>query len=356
MQKTILPANIIDDLGFESILIAITRQLNYFKKLTMNEQIKFGKRTITRLHLVKSLEAFRKLTVNAINCFQVSLAEICYEKFNQDLNEQFEAYRPQPKKSERGFRENKTFFTAYYSPDLEGSFTQTEEFPNPIYAFPKKPLPSNLTSDRINFEGALKGQGLELFYVSDSLFDIWLLQVEGGGRVKLRSEDGSYSSFYLSYAGTNKKSFKMLSKYMLAKGMLRKGNQSVEAQRKYFLAHPEKQREILAFCPSYVFFKITDHEPLGVGNISLTPGRSMATDYRIYKEYGLISLVNAKRPVIIGQKIVKKKFSRFFISQDTGGAIKGNARADLYFGYGELGELAANHIHTLGDQYFLILK
>ena len=75
------------------------------------------------------------------------------------------------------------------------------------------------------------------------------------------------------------------------------------------------------------------------------------------KEYGVINFIKGKKPVIQNNRQVSKvAFSRFFLNQDTGGAIKGNARCDLYFGYGKDAELAANHVYGLGEQYFLILK
>jgi len=247
-------------------------------------------------------------------------------------------------------------FTAYYSPDLEGSRTKTAEYVNPIYA---KPLEEDLwrsTSDQINYENVLAGKNLEIFYVKESLYDVWLLHVEGGGRVKVKQEDSTYKHYYLSYDGTNKKAFNMLYKYMLEAGMLSKNEiGSIKKQRAYFNSHPEHQREILNSCESYVYFKETKTEPLGVHNIPLTENRSMATDYRRLTEYGIINFITATNPQV-GKENAAPTFSRFFINQDTGGAIKGNARCDLYFGFGPEAELAANKIYGLGNQYFLILK
>lgn len=356
MEKTKLPQNIIDDIGFEFMLQAISRQMDYFKRLSLDAKIKIGKREITRKHLYESLKKFRVLVVEALNCTQVYQEKICYDQFNLGLNQNFEAYRPIPKKTEQGYSQKKTLFTAYYSPDLDGSFTQSEKFKNPIYGMPTDPKLSGLVSDEINYENALANKGLELFYVSDSLFDIWLLHVEGGGRVRVKDDDGRIHSYYLSYAGTNKKAFRMIARAMVEKGILKNGDFGVQSQRSAFNKYPELQREILASSPSYVFFKVTENEPLGVGNIPLTPGRSLATDYRIYKEYGLISLVQTRRPMMTNGQFQQKQFSRFFINQDTGGAIKGNARSDLYFGYGEKAELTANNLSALGDQYFIILK
>ena len=345
-----------DDLHFENMLTAITRQQRSFNRINLSKKFKFGNKVISRQHLKKSMDIFRDFVVEALNCFQKHGEQLCYRKFNESMHEKFEAYKPIVKRGERGYQEDKTLFTAYYSPDFKGSRVKTDIYKNPIYGLPKEKELRNLTSDEINFQKKLKGKGYELFYVNDSLYDIWLLHVEGGGRVKVKNSDGTVDKFYLSYAGTNKKRFRMLGNYMLEAGMLRRDELSVDNQRKYFLENPQHQREIMASNPSFVFFKESQNEPLGVRNVSLTPNRSMATDYRIYKEYGIISYIKARKPKRANERVLLKEFSRFFINQDTGGAIKGNARADLYFGYGPYAELSANYLYNLGEQFFLILK
>lgn len=142
---------------------------------------------------------------------------------------------------------------------------------------------------------------------------------------------------------------------MLRAGMLKPGEASVFNQRLYLEQNPDRQREVFASCPSYIFFQFTQDEPLGVNNISLTENRSLATDYRIYKDYGFLNFIQAQKPIRQNDRIVMRDFSRFFLNQDTGGAIKGQARSDLYFGYGEYASMVANSLKVLGDQYFLML-
>lgn len=355
MTKVTQKIDFTDDLDLENMLKAIDRQLVYFNRTNLKTKFKFGSRSLNRNHLKKSILRFRALTNKTLTCLKTSSREACFETLSEILNREFEIYQPKPLSWETGHSENKTLFTAYYSPDFIGSKVKTDVFKHPIYAKPSDPKLAALTSDKINYTDALKGKGLELFYVKESLYDVWLLHVEGGGRVKVEEADGTYKKYYLSYDGTNRKSFAMLFRYMLDNGMLTAGKTSIEDQRKYFMDHPEHQREILASCPSYVWFKVTEDEPLGVHNIPLTEKRSLATDYRRMQEYGVINFVKYKKE---GDENPDKNrsYTRFFINQDTGGAIKGNARSDLYFGYGVEAEKAANFIHGLGDQYFLILK
>jgi membrane-bound lytic murein transglycosylase A len=173
----------------------------------------------------------------------------------------------------------------------------------------------------------------------------------------VKQEDGSFKKRYLSYHGSNKRKFAFIYHHMLAQGMISEENRSLEAQRKYLEQHPLKRREVYATNPSYIFFKVTDDEPLGVGNIPLTQGRSLAIDTRIYKWPGMLHFVQMDLPQLNGLgEVQAKQMKRFFLSQDTGGAIRGPARIDLYMGYGRQAEVAAHNTQTYGDQFILVYK
>ncbi|MBD64312.1 MAG: hypothetical protein CME62_03845 [Halobacteriovoraceae bacterium] len=354
LEKMNKDFNYSDDLDFKNMELAIERHEKSFLSKDLNETLRFGKKTIKRQKLYDTLLAFKALMLETKECFKTVAKDECYKTFNEKMNRSFDAYRPMPLSWEKGYSEKKTHFTAYYSPDFEGSKTQTDVYKYPIYGIPKSAKLRSKTSDQINFGGALKGKGLELFYVKESLYDIWLLHVQGGGRVKVKNKDGSYKKYYLSYAGSNKQKFKFLYHYMKDQGMITNG--SVPDQRAYFEAHPEDQRRILASCPSFIFFKVTTTEPLGTENVPLTEKRSIATDYRRVHEYGILNFIRTQKPVVRGGHRQMQDFSRFFINQDTGGAIKGNARVDMYFGYGKDAERAAYGVNNLGEQYYLLLK
>ncbi len=348
-----------DDLDFENLSIAIDRQLASYEIQGLKGTIKFGTIAYPKTVLKSSLELLKALTEAGKECLATQTREYCHRQFNKEMNGKFLIYKPNPKKSEMTNRSgrNTTHFTSYYSPDFSGSRVRTERFKRAIYKKPADPAHQNYTRVDIDYKGALEGKGLELFYVEDSFFDLYLLHVQGGGRIKVHNEDGSISYSYLSYDGKNSQTFQMIYKYMVQKGYLR-GDASVPAQRRFLEEHPEKEEEIFGSSPSYVYFKETQEEPVGVDNIPLTENRSLAIDIRIYKTSGLINFVKAVRPTHVDEngKVVKAPFSRFFIAQDTGGAIRGNARCDLYSGYGPLAELAAYNTNDMGEQYFLIKK
>lgn len=339
-----------DDLQFQNLDVAINRQLEAYNEIGVSGQIKFGKDVYSKSVLRESLQLLKRLTEETKKCLKEG-TEDCLAKFNQKVNDKFAIYTPVTRKAS-------TKYTSYYSPDLTGSRVKSERFKHAIYRWPDHAEEQNLSRVDIDFKGALDGKGYEIFWVENSLFDIYLLHVQGGGRINIINPDGSREVKYLSYEGKNSRSFQMIYKYMIQRGYLASDAASVNSQRKYLEEHPEKQEEIFGVCPSYVFFKETSEEPVGLDNIPLTEGRSLAIDTNYYHTTGLINFVVSQKADHVDEtgKVVKVPFSRFFISQDTGGAIKGPARCDLYFGYGPLAELTAYNMNEMGEQYFLVKK
>ncbi len=349
-----------DDMKFENLELAINRQMVAYEVSGLSGKIRFGATTYPKTVLKESLLTLKTLAREGKECLQTKTLIECNNRFNIDLNNLFAIYRPVPGKSESGYRKPKTVtkYTSYYSPDMTGSTVRTERFSRPIYGMPKDVKDQNYTRVQIDFQGALQGKGLELFWVEDSFYDIYLLHVQGGGRIHIQNEDGSETLKYLSYAGKNSRTFKMVYHYMLESGMLKPGEAGVSQQRKYLSEHPEVAEEVFGSCPSYVYFKVTEDEPLGLDNIPLTEGRSLANDSGIYKTTGIINFVKTSKALNVEDngQVLKAPFARFFISQDTGGAIKGNARSDLYMGFGLKAELTAYSMNDMGEQYFLIKK
>jgi membrane-bound lytic murein transglycosylase A len=345
-----------DDLDFENLDLAISRQKKAFRSLKENEEIKFGEKIFKKRIVRESLELFEKISKETKSCLGFKSRRECFNEFNLKIQESFDFYRPVPEKGKVTDGLKRTKFTSYYSPDFNGSRFPSPEYPRAIYKYPENSEDRKFSRVQIDYEGALAGKNLELFWVKESFFDLYLLHVQGGGRVNLVNQNGEKEIKYLSYVGSNSQKFQMIFRYMLNQGYIT--NASIENQRTFLNENPDKQAEVFGECPSYVFFKESNEEPVGVQNIPLTEGRSLAIDTRIYKTVGLINFVKANKVVDVSPsgRVVKTPFSRFFISQDTGGAIRGNARCDLYFGYGRLAELMAYNTNELGEQYFLIKK
>ncbi len=350
--------NFTDDMSFENLDLAIERQLKVLNNRKPTGTIKFGSKAYPKTVLKDSLLLLKRLTTEARECLKSFPEAGCLNSFNASVNEQFAIYVPLPNKGASANSNKTTQFTSYYSPDLHGSRVPTERFKRAIYRKPDIVSEQNHTRVDIDYRGALAGKGYEIFWVEESFYDLYLLHVQGGGRINVFNPDGSKEVKYLSYDGKNTRSFQMIYKYMLQKGYLQSNNAGIPAQRKFLEENPHKEEEIFNSCPSYVYFKESNEEPVGLDNIPLTEGRSLALDSRIYKTTGLINFVKTvKASHVDGSgKVVKVPFSRFFIAQDTGGAIRGNARCDLYFGYGPQAELTAYNMNEMGEQYFLVKK
>ena len=127
--------------------------------------------------------------------------------------------------------------------------------------------------------------------------------------------------------------------------------------RSYLRDHPERLDEILFHDPSYIFFRVVEEGPLGSFNVPLTTGRSIATDTRLFPR-GTLAFIITEKPVIDenGEITEWERFSRFVVNQDTGGAIRGPARVDLFWGEGEVAEISAGNMKQKGKLFFLMEK
>ena len=336
-----------DDLDFSLLDKAITRQLENFERRGLKGTIRFGTLTYPKTILKDSLLTLRSLSSTAQDCFKTRSKDVCYAEFSQSVNATFNIYKPT---SETG----KTKFTSYYTPDFKGSRVQTDEYKNPIYSLPDNEADRKLSRVQIDLDGKLRGKGLEFLWVKETLFDIYFMHIQGGGRVVL--PDGSTT--YLSYTGANGQKFQMVSQYLINSGLMERERTNYFTQRAFLEEHPEHQRATYGTAPFFIYFKETAEEPHGLDNISLTEGRSLAWDNTIYKSLGVINFIQTVKTTHEDEngKPVKVPFSRFFLSQDTGSAIRGTARCDLYWGYGEEALFVAGKLMEMGNQFFLIKK
>jgi peptidoglycan lytic transglycosylase A len=271
--------------------------------------------------------------------------------------------------------ETQGFLTGYYEPVVQGSRFPSPEFHVPLYRRPpdlvavgykpgSKAFPNKGTRigrrneqnqlvpyhDRGAIEaGALDGQKLEICWLKDP-FDLLAIQIEGSGRVIL--EDGT--PLRVNYDSHNGHSFTSISRALIERSLIPREETSIQRIREWMAAHPDEVPKMRAANRSYVFFRVTglsnEGEPIGAQGVPLTPGRSIAVD-RLH-EYGTPFFIDAKLP-IEGTKSVSS-FRRLMIAQDTGSAIVGPARADLYLGAGDDAARSANRIRHSGRFVMLL--
>jgi membrane-bound lytic murein transglycosylase A len=245
------------------------------------------------------------------------------------------------------------FLTGYFEPEYQGSLTRTEEFPTPLLARPDDlvTIPQGETwlgleglqaarrmdagyepyPDRAAIEdGTLGERAKPLVFLRDPV-DAFIVQVQGSARIRL--PDGR--TVRLAYAGKNGYPFTAPGRVIVERGHVPLAEMNLERLTSWLRANPEEGREIMRLNGSYVFFRLA-HEldpndgPIGAAGVPLTAGRSLATDRNLWS-YGLPFWLESELPRTGGGA---EPLRRLLVSQDTGTAIIGAARGDLFFGTG----------------------
>jgi membrane-bound lytic murein transglycosylase A len=217
-------------------------------------------------------------------------------------------------------------FTGYYEPELAGSRTRTPRFAYPVYARPPELTDGQQWLDRAAIEstGALRGRGLEIAWLEDPV-EVFFLQVQGSGRIRL--PDGGVVR--VGYAGRNGHAYKSVGQEMIRQGLMDEHSVSAQGIKSWVRANPEMGARLLHHNPSFVFFRrlpdlAAEKGPIGAMGRSITTMRSVAVD-PAFTPLGI--------PIWL-EKDGHNPMRRLMIAQDTGGAIKGAQRADIFFGTG----------------------
>ena len=219
-------------------------------------------------------------------------------------------------------------FTGYFEPDLRGSRAPSRLFTVPVYRRPPD-LKEQPYYTRAEIEqGALKGKGLEIAWVQDpiALFEV---QVQGSGRIHL-AEGGTLS---IGFDGSNNRPYTALAGVLAEMGVMRRDEATWPAIRDWLKRNPQQGREVMRKNERYIFFKDTrSSAAAGSEGVPLTAQRSIAIDVA-FTPYGTPIWIDTYRPVA-GKPGANEIYRRLMIAQDTGSAIKGAARGDVFFGSG----------------------
>jgi membrane-bound lytic murein transglycosylase A len=250
--------------------------------------------------------------------------------------------------------ETEGFFTGYYETEFDGSRVKTDEYSVPIYRVPSKLVGRSKVFaqfDRSKIEdGALAGKGLEICWVKDPV-DAFFAQIQGSTRVKL--DDGKV--LRLNYIASNGQPYTPVGRALIDRGIISKEDMSMDKIRDWMVANPDEGKELRRKNRSFVFFQETalaEHqECIGSQGVPLTPLRSLAVDKKIHV-YGTPIWIDADLP--IASETPDTKFQHLLIAQDTGSAIVGAARADIYFGHGEEISHIAGRIKQHGQFVMLV--
>lgn len=245
-------------------------------------------------------------------------------------------------------------FTGYYEPLLRGSWQRKGPYRVPLYRAPAKagngrngtPSAPQLPDRAQIAAGALRGQGLELLWVDDEV-DAFFLEIQGSGRVQM--DTGQI--IRVGFAGKNGHAYFPVGRELIRRGEVAQEAMSMQAIRDWMRRNPDQTPALMAMNPAYVFFRLIDGDgPIGAQGVALTPARSLAVD-PAYVPYGVPVWLDTTDPLAPSSPI-----RRLLVAQDTGGAIKGPIRGDVFWGSGAEAEARAGLMKQPGRWYLLLPK
>jgi membrane-bound lytic murein transglycosylase A len=351
-----------DDLALDGLEHSILKSLDYLQRVPAERTYQFGPDRFDATHLIKSLQLF-------LDFIRTSPSSRELKKF---IRSNYIVYQ-----SVGRDQKGEVLFTGYYEPHLSGRLHPDEEYRFPIYALPRDILKIDLSAFSDKYKGetivgrytgetvipyydrreidefdVLAGKAEALAWLKDPV-DLFFLQIQGSGKVFL--DTGEVINVH--YHGTNGRPYRAIGGLLIEEQKIPKEEMSMQRIRSYLEAHPEEMTSVFNHNPSYVFFKIEPEGPLGYINVLLTPGRSIALDRRIFPPAAM-AFIQTKKPIVDSTSQIDSwvDCNRFVLNQDTGGAIRGPGRADLFWGNGPYAEIAAGHLAHTGKLYFLILK
>jgi membrane-bound lytic murein transglycosylase A len=235
-------------------------------------------------------------------------------------------------------------FTGYYEIELNGSRRQRGRYQTPIYRRPPEPGAAARYSRAEIENGALAGRGLELLWIDDPI-DAFFLEIQGSGRVRLRNG----STVRVGYDGQNGQLYVPVGRLLVERGVIPRSEATMMTIRDWMNTHPEAGAALRRENPSYVFFReLSGDGPLGAEGVVLTAERSLAID-RAFIALGIPTWVEADERFASADPV-----RRLVVAQDTGGAIKGAVRGDLFWGTGRAAASRAGVMNARGRYYLLV--
>jgi membrane-bound lytic murein transglycosylase A len=351
-----------DDLDRDSLHRAIHRSLEFVQRLPPDRTVGEWPRKFTAREVKESLVTFLGLL----------------DRWNQpktlarEIHSHFEIFE-----SPSNPAEGEALFTGYYQVVIDGRLKETEEYRFPLYRKPADLIEAEQVTLRpevalervvgrldgerfvpyfsrheIDGLASLAGKGYEIAWVKDRVL-LFFLHIQGSGLLRL--EDGRLLP--VNYAGSNGRPYRSIGRPLSDSGKIPSRELSMARLTRYLREHPDERDALLAHNESYVFFRFGPEGPLGSLGVPLTPGRSIATDARLHPK-GALAFIASREPILnaAGHLTGWRPFSRFVLNQDTGSAIRGAGRVDLYFGSGEEAGTKAGHMKSAGKLYFLMKK
>ncbi len=378
-----------DDLNLQSLSLALERNLVYLNKLPGKRKFIYGSQVVSADQvLAAQVELLDFIKQNP----SAQELELFLKKKFRLLESVSRSRLPWCKK------ENPVLFTGYYVPTLWGSRQPDERYRYPLYKKPadlvavdlskfnlhrrvrnlwpwlaKLPFGPRLeelrfptlrgrlldsgkivpyhTRAEIDYDGKLGKENLELVWVDDEI-DRFFLHIQGSGLVRLA--DGR--TMMVGYAAANGHPYRSIGGWLIRQGLMKREEVSMPSIRAWIREHSERMAEIFKVNPSYVFFReLPTPEALGCYQVPVTTGRSIATDRKLFPG-GALGMIMTELPTFspAGELTGWRSCNRLVFNQDTGGAIKGPHRVDLYCGDDRPAELDAGVMKQPGRLFFFV--
>lgn len=345
----ILPVKIVDEKLFTQDKQALISSIDHSLKYLNTDKAKtvyanYPIPEFSRERVIASLKRFRQLLITSKNAQQLQNA----------VEKEFRFYRS------IGYDgEGTVSFTGYFQPIYQASRQKTAIYRYPLYVKPsnfdswQNPHPSRQDiegKDGLGNNSIL--QGNELVWLHDRL-QAYLVQVQGSAQLQLT--DGKIMT--IGYNGATDYPYLSLGKELIQDGKIPAEEMSLPRLMAYLENNPHELDIYLPRNNRFVFFKETGGKPpLGSLNVPVTDERSIATDKSLMPP-GALALIYTRIPQVNNEKqLVTPTVSRYVLDQDTGSAIKGAGRVDIFFGTGDMAKKKAGLVDWTGDLYYLLLK
>jgi membrane-bound lytic murein transglycosylase A len=353
------PSEIVQNTPQKSFYGALENSIGYYEKLSKkNANFNFYDQNYTASEMAESLKLFR------------AISKLPKADFLQKLDEEFVVYESKNDK-------NSSLITGYYAPMLKGSFKKTEKYNAPIYPLPKDLITADLKQFSVansvrDIAGKVEGRALVPYYTReeiekgalkekpllylDNKVDAFLLEVQGSGIIEC---DGK--KHYVGYAGKNGQPYTSIGKIVYEEKLMEPSRINMQTIKEFLDSNATMRDYVLNKNKSFVFFKLNDKEGI-FGNISvaLTAKESVAMDSELIPR-GALAYIKTEVPkklngLSVVPKTEREPFEKFFMVQDTGGAIRGGGRVDIYFGEGDEALFYAGQTASKGEVYLIVAK
>ncbi len=340
------------------LLQAMEQSLRYYRQLPPDVDRRFGRETVPVSNLVETLEDVSS-----------RLAQEGFSPaFFDYLRENYLFYKTAAER---------VLVTGYYEPEVAGSLSPDSEYRYPLYAPPTDlvhipepavslrvgvPAPERVGRlsdsgevvpyyDRSEIDGSsiLSGRGLELVYLRDPIARFFI-HIQGSGTSVLPNQQ----RIRVGFAAKNGLPYRPIGRLLVERGILSPEQVTMQSIRSYLEQHPDQQHEIFGYNPSYIFFRLVSDGPIGSIGVPITPFRTIATDNRLFPS-GALAFLITDIPAA-NKSGVPVPFSALVMNQDTGDAIRGPGRVDLFTGRGHAEEEIAGRMRQSGMIYFLRKK